>query len=350
MSRARNHMLPRRSAVVFDVGAAGVRAVQASSVGGQHRLRDALCLRRPLVGEDGKTPTPAEVAGLAARMIGQGRFIGREVGLVLAPPDVHFHALRVADSLLNQPSAAVCEALAWEVAKELRAEATELEVRYWPLPPNHRQGLNVMSVSMARAQARGWVQHFADAGLGLRRIDVAPCTLLEFAQNAGQAPSQGLWVIIDLGLAKTHITVLIDQTPVYIRSIETRGDAWTREIAQSFDLEYAEAEALKRRHGLLSASGDDDLRNALRRALNEPIEALIHETTLCCRYIGQSYVGRPVERVLLAGGGAHLPGLAERIQTVLDVPVAALRSDLIPAAQSELISCVGGALRDLEAA
>ncbi len=344
-------MMPRRSAVVFDVGTAGVRAVQASRFGGHHRLRDALCLRRPLLGDDAPDTEPAEIARLAARMIGQGRFQGREVGLVLAPPHVSFHALRVADSLLDQPATAVCEALAWEVAKELRAEATDLEVRYWPLPANHRQGLNVMSVSMPRAQAHAWVRHFGEAGLGLRRIDVAPCTLLQFALTAGQAPARGLWVIIDLGLARSHITVLLDRTPVYIRTIETRGDTWTREIAQSFDLDYAEAEALKKRHGLRAGDGGDNpLHAALHRALREPVEALIHETTLCCRYVGQSYVGCPVERVLLAGGGAHLPGLADRIQTTLDVPVAALRSDLVPTGQADLVSCVGGALRDLEAA
>ena len=348
MASVLQRLLPRRSAVVFEMGAAGMRAAQATSLGGRRRVRDSLRVRRPLDGSEPASPSVSGVADLAQQLIQQGRFIGRDVGLILSPPDVHFHALRVPDDLLQQSPETVCEALSWEVAKELRAEATDLEVRYWPLPSEHRQGLNVMSVGMQRSLAHEWVAQFAARGLDLQRIDVSPSALMEMAIESRQAPQSGLWLIIDLGLSGTHLTVLIDRTPVYVRSIPARGDQWTQTIASTFELEYEAAEALKQRHGLQPLSGDAALQQALSSALTEPIDALIHEAILCCRYAAQSYIGRPMQRVLLAGGGSHLPGLAERMHQTLEVPVERLAAGYTN--DADLCGCIGGALRDLEAA
>ena len=193
----------RDSAITFDVGAAGIRAVQVSARGSQFSSRD--CLRVDFLKTAGTGPSQQgsdRDAGASdlipdysriARLVGQGSFSGCEVGLVLSPPDVRFCALRMPKKALAQPEQRVREALAWEMSREMRSDANELEVRHWQLPAGHQQGLNVMAVALPTARPLEWFQSLARERLHLRRVDVSPCSLVHLASRTA-APADGeLW-------------------------------------------------------------------------------------------------------------------------------------------------------------
>lgn len=369
MSMLRANLLrqvwPRRSAVVFDTGASGIRATQVDGPSRRPRLRDVL---RISVGQaagesesgaesDAPDLDQASLSARIARMIGQGRFAGRQVGLVLSPPEVRFHAMQMPAGLFHQPDEAIQQALAWEVAKEMRAEAKDLEVRYWRLPDGHRQRLNVMSVSMSASAARDWVDAFNAAGLDLARIDVSPCALLGLARHASPPDGRTLWGILDLGLRSTRLSVILDGTPVYIRSLSFSGRQLTEHIATAFDLPRPQAEALKCAHGMARDSGqaahaNDQITAMLTGVLTKAVDGLCHEIGRCFSYVSQNYVDVAVDRLVLAGGGAQMRGLSDYLTRRLELPVAPIRAALGGAktVTPDAAAALGGALQDLEAA
>lgn len=353
----------RDSAVMFDVGASGIRAVQARGPSRQPVVRDALLIASPSGEARANAATPDEIVPRAARMIGQGRFTGRHVGLVLSPPNVHFHTMQLPESLFEQHDDAVREALAWEVSKESRGEAGDFETRYWRLPPGHRQRLNVMAVTMNSAAAASWVRAFRRRDLLLRSIDVSPCALLQLAVRAGQDDPESLWAILDLGHRAAHLAINLGQTPVYIRSLQFSGHELTERIASAFDISVARAEALKRAHGMADAApaGDGALENppqlrdaAFRAILSEvvgdAVDSLVAEIDRCFSYVAQNYVNHPLGRIVLAGGGAGLVGLDRRLQAKLGLPVEHLAIETTADGSPSLSSAasLGGSLRDLE--
>lgn len=360
MKRSWTHLLPRCSAIVFDVGAAGLRAVQTVRRRGHIAVRDALAIELAEHGPEGETSPLDEVCARIARVVGQGAFSGREVALVLSPPRVHFHTLQMPPRLFEQPEDAVRQALAFEVAKETRTDARSLEVRHWPLPAGHRQSMNVMSASVCTADADAWVEGLAAHGLALKRLDLAPSALLELAGCGRSAPHDGVWGVLDLGCNSSHLAVAVGDVPVYVRSIAFSGRRLTAAIAGAFDIPLEQAEALKRRHGITPAPPDPAERRRddaaigpiLGNMLRESIDTLIREVGMCFSYVTQNYVGRAVDRLVLAGGSARMLGLVEYMGEFFGIPVEAVNTGVFghPALPIESAGALGGCIRDLEAA
>jgi Tfp pilus assembly protein PilN len=355
------HLCSRNSAITFDVGTAGIRAFQ---VGARSRLalglgacsrfafgrggrgshlasRDLLQLElSPARPQDDQEP-PAPDYSRLARLVGQANFTGNQIGLVLSPPDAHFCALRLPKKALAQPEERIRQALVWEVAREMRADASELEVRHWLLPPGHHQGLNVMAVALPIERALGWHQLFARDRLCLRRIAVSPCALVHLACRMQTPAENELWGILDLGFRRSTLTVVIGHVPAYIRSLSASADVWTRRLAQGFEVALPAAEQIKRAHGMRSAErgfrpsqADQPLLDAhdtpsvVFALLREPVDHLIHQINRCFNYVLQNFSDLNATRLLLAGGGANLRGLADYLQAQLDVSVALLASEV----------------------
>lgn len=373
---------PRRSAITFDLGESGIRAYQFRQRGSQPRLCDALCLDRaptptpdaPEQDRDKHVAAPRVDPGQLSRLIGQGRFAGRDVGLVLSPPHVRFFPLRLPAQALDQPAARVIQALKWEVARESREAAENLELRYWRLPAAAGQQANVMAVSMSSSLANNWCSMFERHHLALRRIDVSPCALVRLARRLWTAAENDLWGVLDLGLRQSTLTVVAETIPVYIRSVSACAQDWTEKLAQAFEVSYSVAEQLKREHGVQQsprglgapASGRNplsapDLSHAVSSVLRESLQTLPREIERCFAYVMQGFPEHTVRGLLLAGGGAALAGLPELLESELGVSVTSLTSSTAADApqwehplpdvhcEPNVAAAVGGALLSLEA-
>jgi type IV pilus assembly protein PilM len=370
----------RSSAITFDVGAAGIRAFQVVARGSHVSSRDSLRLELlPTNAHADDEPPPPDYSRLA-RLVGQGSFSGSDVGLVLSPPDVRFCALRLPKKALDQPEKRIREALAWEVAREMRSDAHELEVRYWQLPPGHQQGLNVMAVALPIEGALSWYQLFARDRLRLRRIDVAPCALVHLACRIRTPTENELWGILDLGFRRATLTLVLGNVPTYIRVLPASSGAWTRRLAQAFEVAPPAAEEIKRTHGIRpdqrgirapqpsQSPGQtpalhhaEDIPSLVFGLLRESLDDLLHEIKKCFAYVLHNFPNVSADRLLLAGGGANLPGLAPYLEQQLGLSSAPLsstaESDSIPwerplpntTVQPEAAAALGGALLDVEA-
>jgi type IV pilus assembly protein PilM len=97
-----------------------------------------------------------------------------------------------------------------------------------------------------------------------------------------------------------------------VLGIKSGGQAVTQAFSQSLRVSTTEAESMKRD---LAPSTQP---SSLPPALLEAVKSIVHEL----RYTKQLYAdqrGRPVQKVLLSGGGALLPGLAAYLSHELNV-------------------------------
>lgn len=130
-------------------------------------------------------------------------------------------------------------------------------------------------------------------------------------------PSDGPFLILDIGAESTSLTV-VDHGVVRERGqTDYAGAALTQALARSLGVSSLRAEELKRRRGLLSASGEYDLSVSLTPFL----DVILQE---CVRVRGsfeQAYRAS-VGSVMLVGGGSDLPGIHEYVASQLSLPVA----------------------------
>ena len=287
--------------------------------------------------ETGEPAPPTVDPALLSRLIGQGRFVGRDVVLVLSPPEVQFYPLHLPDQAMAQPPQRIEQALKWEVAQESRSAAEDLEVRFWKLPRGRGQQANVMAVVMPAKTALQWCELLQRQHLTIRRIDVSPCALVRLARRMWTPADNDLWGVLDLGLRHSTLTVVVGEVPTYIRSISASAHQWTRQLAAAFEVGYPVAEQIKRAHtlqpterGLRTAGSGrnlqqaSDMSSAFSSVLREPLHALAQDVGRCFSYVMQSYPDHSAKRLLLAGGGADLGGLPALLEAELGLAVTPL--------------------------
>jgi hypothetical protein len=367
--------LGRRSAITFDVGAAGSRAYQLQRRGDTWGLGDHLEFERALAdGSDPVVAAPAIDPVQLSRLMGQGRFVGRDVALVLSSPDVKFLPIRLADQALTQPAERIEQALRWEVAQQSRhasEPAAPDEVRHWMLPTGRGQTPNVMAVVVSGELVGRWWEQLRQQGFALRRVDVSPCALVRLAACAWTAGANDLWGVLDLGLRHSTLTVVMGQVPAYIRSLSVCAHHWTQKLAQAFEIPYATAEHLKREQSVQATdrgartvseplSPETDLGGAFSGVLRQSLHTLAQEVGRCFSYVMHGFPEASVKRLFLAGGGAALAGLAGTLESELGIPVGSLSTDAVGPGGWEhplpnltlrprAAAALGAALLDLEA-
>jgi type IV pilus assembly protein PilM len=129
-------------------------------------------------------------------------------------------------------------------------------------------------------------------------------------------------LIVDLGKVRTSLSIVAHGAVLDTVTIpEIGGDAFTELLVKNLNINFAAAEELKIKQGL--ARSDDERRQflalvPLAAALRDEIKK--RERFWCDHCVPENLV-EPVSQVILTGGQATLPGLAEYLEANLGLPV-----------------------------
>lgn len=128
--------------------------------------------------------------------------------------------------------------------------------------------------------------------------------------------------LIDIGARSTTCSVFEEGTLRTSYSFNIAGNELTERLARSLNIEYNKAEELKKKHGLVLANsevtqpglpqqnfGSKDKKN-IRKILIPLVDSILGEIKKAFRNFYQNE-GKEVEKIILAGGLALLPGLKE---------------------------------------
>lgn len=133
----------------------------------------------------------------------------------------------------------------------------------------------------------------------------------------GTNPFSPTTLIIQFGSATTDFAVVSEGLILLTRSISSGSAALTRVIAQSFNFELIQAEEYKKVYGVL----EDQLEGKLFQVLKPIVDLIVSETRRIIQAYEIQQPQKPIKRVVLAGGGAKLPGLVVYLANVLGLEV-----------------------------
>jgi general secretion pathway protein L len=129
-------------------------------------------------------------------------------------------------------------------------------------------------------------------------------------------------MIIDIGKSRTGISIANAGTVEYTSTIQIGGDELTAAVAEATDRSVPEAEQYKQEKGFIKNHAN----RQEFRALSRGAEDFVDEAVRRFRYWYSNPTetvreNRDIAQVLLCGGNASVPGLADHISAELDVPV-----------------------------
>jgi type IV pilus assembly protein PilM len=166
----------------------------------------------------------------------------------------------------------------------------------------------------------------AAAGLEPELVDVAPLALYNCVRY-NYPELAGCVMVLDIGARSTNL-VFIEQGRVFSRTIAVAGNAITQEIAKSFQVSFAEAEALKRQHAFVAlggvfSSGDDEMADRISKIVRNVVTRLHAEISRSINFYRSQQGGTAPGRVLMTGGSSVIPHMdtffREKLQVETEV-------------------------------
>jgi type IV pilus assembly protein PilM len=181
-------------------------------------------------------------------------------------------------------------------------------------------GESVMQVLLAAAHAatvNRLVEAVEGAGLGVESVDLVPLALIRALGHAVSDNGSGAEGIVSFGGGVTCVVVHENGIPRFVRVLGSGGRELTDAVASGLELPFETAESVKRQVGNVS----DDVVARARLSLERPLAAVLDEVRSSLDYYRNQPGAARLLRVVTTGGGALLPGLVDRLSTLVGLPV-----------------------------
>lgn len=306
--------------VALDVSAARVKLLALSGKPGKYRI-DAFAVE----------PLPAEA--FAEHQIADAEAIGQTITRVMkrAACRAKHAAVAVSGSsviskTIEMPASLSEDEIEQQIGYEADAHIPypidEVSLDFQVMGPSERDSdrQSVLLAACRRETVDLYVSAVAMAGLKTRVVDVEAyalhnaCGLLTDQLSGGGAGET--LAVVNLGGSSTAVNVLRDGEAIYTREQPFGGAQLVEELTQHAGLGGAD-EALAR---LRSGQFDDEFREqAIPRFAREAAQQIDRSLQLFFSSVSQN---DRLERILLTGGSALLPGIDAQIAAELDIPVA----------------------------
>jgi len=151
-----------------------------------------------------------------------------------------------------------------------------------------------------------------ESGLTPLALETTATALARAFENSTNKPM----MILDIGAKTSTMVVTKNNLVFFTRTIVFGGEAFTRSISISLGMETVKAEEYKKAYGLESGKWEDKI----KKALNDISGRLIEEIKKGMLTFKEEW-GEDVGFLVISGGGALLPGLADELVKILGIEV-----------------------------
>ena len=152
-------------------------------------------------------------------------------------------------------------------------------------------------------------------GLAARVMDVEAFAIenaFALLTDGLSAPRDGIVAMVDTGATMTTLNILRNGRSLYSREQVFGGKQLTDEVMRRYGLSYEEA-GLAKRQGGLPESYEIEVLEPFKEAMVQQVSRLLQFF-----YAGSEF--NRVDQIVLAGGCASIPGIAEMVEEQLGVP------------------------------
>ncbi|RYG88875.1 type IV pilus assembly protein PilM [bacterium] len=315
-----------KGVVGIDLGHSAIKVVQIERNGTGYKVsRSGAVPTPPDAIKDGVVVDP-DAVGAALKTALKEAHIHSGVGVIAASGGTVFVRQvpypKMTASMLR-------ESLKFEAGRYIPGSVDESYIEAEILGAHDDAHMSVVLVAAPRDLVGSRIAAVEKAGLEVHEVDIEAFASYRATveMDPGRDLSGKTIALLDLGAAKTSVSVIQNGAFVMQRSLATGGRALTEALMSYFNLEIEDAESGKSVLDVTELLVGKPEDNPPLRVIQPQIDDLIRELKRSFNYVqsqANSAEGTPalaVEGVLLCGGGARLRGLAAYMEQKLGLPV-----------------------------
>ncbi len=312
----------------IDLGASGAKVLQLTRVGSRLRVQAAARIEAESERASDETRFAA-LATVLERKIRAGDFKGRKCVVGLDDRLLRVRSVRLPTMTDTETE----QSLRVDAAARLGFDRNESVETGWTRAGLVQQGdeqrEEIILTGIRTEDAERIAEMAIAAGLEPLALEPNYCAVARcFARRRRRAVDQDIsQIVVDLGRRTTNVLAMRGETLCFYKQIDWGSERLDRAAAERLDMDQSiVAEIRRQRLGQSfgepgrESKVDDRVDRAIFDAVRPLLNELAHEITLCVRYFLVTFRGAKPEGILLAGGDATEPRLAEIIAELSGLP------------------------------
>ncbi len=301
-----------RLAVGLDISDQSIKFMELLNHGGKFKIGHLGEVSLPIgIIEGGEIKKPEEFRKILLELKAKWHFTNAFISL----PDDHSYTFYLNLPLLKPEE--IYGAIELQIEEYVPLPAPEIVFDYEVLSQNKQtDSLSVGVAAFPRNLIVGYQEVFARAGINLLAIETEGGAL---ARALCDKEKNSNTVIVDLGKNHTTIFWVKAGTVIHAATVPIGGAAITHNLEKALDLDFAEAEKLKRTQGLLRSESNRAAFEAMIPVVAAICDEIERLTTFWLRQGEKEEI--KLEQIVLTGGQSSLPGFVEYLSNNIGCPV-----------------------------
>lgn len=208
------------------------------------------------------------------------------------------------------------QAVHYEVEQYVPVPISDLYVDYEIIntTPGKEGHIDVLMMAAPRAIIDSYIKLFDKLGLEIGAIEGSMTAVVRALLHSGDAG--GSTLAMDIGSINSDLTIYDKFIPL-TGSVPIGGETYTEAMVKSLSIKSDQANEIKIKFGIAKSGFHDNVEKALKPQL----EAVAKEAKRVVKFYQDRGEGRQVKAMVISGGTASMPGLAEYFTREIGLPL-----------------------------
>lgn len=209
----------------------------------------------------------------------------------------------------------IMDALRFEAETFVPYPLEEVSIDYEIIEKDDAGRLTIFVIAARNDLITNYVKLFKSLGLELLALESPSVALRRIVKNGIKTVERV--VILDIGEKYSDIFNINKGNVYFARSLPVGGESLTRSVSLGLGLDMSSAEEYKKAYGIK----ENELEGKIRTVAMPVFSSIADEVRKAMTLFTEDSGGKAVELLVLSGGGANLPGMAEELTRLLGVEV-----------------------------
>jgi type IV pilus assembly protein PilM len=303
----------KKNLVGLDVGSSSVKAVELKAGKGDtfHLVTIGLEYLPPEAIVDGQIMDSTSVIDAIQRLFSEYKIKTTDVASSISGSSVIVKKIQL-PAMSEQELA---ESIHWEAEQYIPFDIQEVNLDYQVLDPSAAGGnMDILLVAAKKDKINDYTSVLNQAGLTAATVDIAAFALQNAFEANYEFQPQQVIALVDVGAAVTNINVVRGETSIFTRDITTiGGNLYTDAIQKDLNLSFEQAENTKQ--------GQGEHADSIQGILRSTTESVLLELQKTFDFFKATTSEDRIDRVVLSGGSARIPGLSDAMGERFDTRV-----------------------------